>query len=59
MERNLDDPAAENAGKELEGLTGTALTQAQRDFARLLGRLLAERWRDEQRNRKVGESRKV
>jgi len=59
MDREIDEPAAESAAKELKGPAGTALTQAQREFARLLGRLLAERWCDEQRDKNVGEDRKL
>ena len=59
MDRNMDESAPESAGKGSEGPAGTILTQAQREFARLLGRLLAERWREEQGDKDNREGRKL
>jgi hypothetical protein len=59
MDRNIDEPEPNGAGKDPEGTAGPTLTQAQREFARLLGRLLAERWCEEQRNKDVGAGRKL
>lgn len=47
-EPSASDPAPTEGQPDGEN----ALTEAQRDFARLLGRLLAERWREEQRSQK-------
>jgi hypothetical protein len=59
MVRNMDESASESAGKGPEGPASTILTQAQREFARLLGRLLAERWREEQGDNDNREGRKL
>jgi hypothetical protein len=41
-----DSPARQQRG-------GEPLTDAQREFAKLLGRLLAQRWQEEQRGREM------
>lgn len=47
---NNPSPSSQEATESQQG-DGEPLTDAQRDFAKLLGRLLAERWSEEHRGK--------